>query len=164
MWVHGRNMSLEGMHKRLCLRWPSLTRTSEVDNMFCLRKWVSKASPPSRDWRVCRLHAPEGLELLGSVHHHSSPTSKPLRHKPNTGCVCDEWGRVAIRILFNVADLKILLKYFLRSRVWSQAHKHPLFTCLTLLPTNVGGFSTRSSRKMCKIGHRDIQILILLTL
>lgn len=159
-------MSPEGMHERLCLRWPSLTRTSEVDNTFCLRKWVKKVSPPSRDWRVCRLHAsmyPRGTWTPWEPLPPFFPNLQPLRHKPNTGCVCDEWGGVAIRILFNVPDLKILLKYFLWSRVWSQAHSI-LCSHVTLLPTNVGGFRTRSSRKMCKIGHRDIQILILLTL
>lgn len=34
--------------------------------------------------------------------------------------------------------------------------QHPLFIFLTLLPTETVDFNTRSSRKMCKIEHRDI--------
>lgn len=98
--------------------------------MFCLSKWVTKTSHPSRDWRVDR---PQDL-----IHHrgilfsslqwtplepppHSSPPSKALRNQPNTSRICNEWGGVATP-LFLLQPWKIPLKYFIWSGIWPQAH------------------------------------------
>ena len=56
------------------------------------------------------------------------------------------------------------VEIFPRKQNLTSGTQHPLFIFLTLLPTKMVDFNTRSSRKMCKTEHRDIQIFILLTM
>lgn len=136
-------------------------------NMLCLRKWVTKTSHPSRDWRVGRpgLDSPQRGPFFKPTPNSFGALSNILPHSavlwdasvtPVVSVTNEEERQHA----FPVAALKNFTEIFHLKQNLTTGTQYPLFTFLALLPSKVG-FNTSSSRKMCKIEHRDIQYVLL---
>lgn len=178
MWIHGRGMSKKVTgacvsDDRLLLELLLLTLPTDNSDLLIYFAWengkpklhtLPHQSLASGHTSAC-LSAPQRDPLFKTPHCPSlgPPPPPSLRDSSLTLVVSvmneEEWQHPT-----PCHRPENSVEIFPLKQNLTSGTQHPVFVFLTLLPTKMVDFNTRSSRKMCKTEHKDIQIFILLTL